>query len=114
MKQSDTMHALTTSDDLEAALRAPAAVLLKHSTRCPISAAALEEVTQLRARNPDVPVYLVDVHEQRDLSDEVAERLGVAHNSPQAFVLARGVPVWQASHYSIKARKLAEELAAVG
>ena len=113
MKQPDALHALTTRDELEAALREPAAVLLKHSTRCPISAAALEQITQLRAQNPDVPVYLVDVNEQRDLSDEVAERLGAAHNSPQAFVLARGVPVWQASHYSIKARRLAEELAAV-
>lgn len=114
MNQPDTMHALTTRDELEAALREPAAVLLKHSTRCPISAAALEQITQLRAQHPGVPVYLVDVNEQRDLSDEVAERLGAAHNSPQAFVLARGVPVWQASHYSIIAPKLAQELAAAG
>ena len=105
------MNALTTRDDLDAALREPAAVLLKHSTRCPISAAALEQIRQLQTRHPDVPVYLVDVNEQRDLSDEVAQRLGAPHNSPQAFVLAHGVPVWQASHYSIRAREIAEELA---
>jgi len=104
------MHALSTRGDLDAALREPAAVLLKHSTRCPISAAALDQVRQLQERRPGLPIYLVDVHEQRELSDAVAARFGAAHRSPQAFVLVRGVPVWQGSHYSIKARDLAEEL----
>jgi bacillithiol system protein YtxJ len=105
------VHTIDSEPDVAALLRAPAAVLLKHSTRCPISAAAREQVERFCAERPDAVVCLVDVNARRALSDAIAERCRVPHDSPQALVLVAGVPVWVASHYQIKARDLARQYA---
>lgn len=104
------MHDLTTPTELDAALDAPEAVLLKHGARCPISAAARDALTEFAAEHPDVPVYGVEVTGHRALSDQVAERLGVAHESPQAFVLRDGRPVWHAEHFAITPDAVAAHL----
>ena len=102
---------LNTESELDAALRAPAAVLLKHGASCPISAAAREELSSLAAERPDVPIYRVEVTGKRALSDAVADRLGVAHESPQAFVLRDGCVEWYAEHFDITRDAVAAHLA---
>src|SRR5215210_730320 len=75
-------------------------VLFKHSTTCPISARAYREMSRLN----DAPeVALIVVQTARPVSDEVAQRTGVRHESPQAFVLRDGKVVWSASHFDITA-----------
>lgn len=106
------MQSLQTTQDLDAALNAPVAVLLKYSTTCPISANARREFTDLEARHPDQAIYGIDVHRARELSNAVAERLGVEHESPQAFILRDGEPVYTATHWNISAQELERELAA--
>ena len=104
------MRDLTSTDELDMLLREPAAVLLKHGAHCPISAAARDELAEFAAEHPDTPVYRVEVTGERALSDHLAERLGVRHESPQAFVLRAGKPVWRAEHFDITAQGIAREL----
>ena len=54
-----------------------------------------------------MPVFLVDVVKHRPLSRALAERIGVAHASPQAIVLRDGFAAWHRSHYDIQADALA-------
>ena len=82
-------------------------VVLKHSTTCPISAAAYHEYTSEALPN----AYLVKVIEQRDVSNEIAKDLQVQHASPQAIVIQNGQATWQATHFHIKASALNEALA---
>jgi bacillithiol system protein YtxJ len=77
-------------------------VLFKHSTTCPISARAYQQMSQLD-RNTVGDVSLVIVQTARAVSDEVARRTGVRHQSPQAFVLRDGKAVWDASHFDVTA-----------
>jgi bacillithiol system protein YtxJ len=107
-----TAHDLTTAAQLDDALRAPVAVLLKHGATCPISAAGREAVARFAEAHPEVPVYRVEVTANRALSDLVAERFGVAHESPQAFVLRGGRPAWRAEHFDITPEALAAQVAA--
>jgi bacillithiol system protein YtxJ len=44
------------------------------------------------------------------LSDTVAERLGVRHESPQALLIKDGRAVWHASHWSITSEALVSAL----
>jgi bacillithiol system protein YtxJ len=104
------MQDLTSADDLEAALRAPSAVLLKHGAMCPISAAARAAMKDFTADHPDVPVYGVEVTGRRELSNLVADRMGQPHESPQVFVLRDGRPVWHAAHYDITSDAVAARL----
>jgi bacillithiol system protein YtxJ len=105
------MRALTTREELDAVLRAPEAVLLKHGAHCPISRAARGELQTFADRRPDAAVYGIEVTEHRDLSDYAAERLGVVHASPQLFVLRDGQAVSRTEHFDISARGVEEALA---
>lgn len=99
------MHVIATEADLATLLTAPLAVLFKHSPICPTSGVAYEEMVLFRRRS-QVPVYIVDVLRHRSLSRALAERIGVAHASPQAIVLQDGVAAWHASHFAVQADAL--------
>lgn len=71
-------------------------VLFKHSVTCPISSDVYREVSTV---NSDV--YLVVVQTARAISNLIAEKTNVRHESPQAIVLKDGAPVYHASHYDI-------------
>ncbi len=73
-------------------------VLFKHSPACGLSAIAYEEVKAFAAENPDVPVRLVDVLGQRQLSNAIESSLRIRHESPQTIVFRDGEPVWHGSH----------------
>ncbi|MBA3804575.1 MAG: bacillithiol system redox-active protein YtxJ [Acidobacteria bacterium] len=73
-------------------------IVFKHSTTCPISAAAYAEMSEVSN-----DVSLVVVQRARDVSREIEARTGLRHESPQAIILRNGEAVWNASHWSIKA-----------
>lgn len=89
----------------DASYRGPV-ILFKHSNRCGISAHVLEMAMEI-----DGEINLLVIQENRDLSADVARRTGYAHQSPQAFVLVAGTPVYHATHYGIDANALAEAAA---
>ena len=103
------MPRITDRPALEGALKAPEFLLLKHSTTCPISARAFRAYEAFLSEH-DVATGWIHVVEQRDWSREVAERTGVAHQSPQALLLRHGVVVWSASHFDITRESLARAL----
>ncbi len=104
------MQEITDQSDLTAVLGAPEALLLKHGAHCPISANARREIATLVAERPDVLVAGLEVTTQRALSDEVADQLGVPHQSPQALLLRDGAVAWQATHYDITASEVKARL----
>lgn len=73
-------------------------LLFKHSLTCPISASAYREMEQAQTE-----VALVVVQKARTVSQEVAERTGIRHESPQALVFRNGEVVWSASHWNVTA-----------
>lgn len=104
------MHTIVTQADVASALAEPLAVVYKHSPICPTSGIAYEQMQSLGQLHQDVPVYLVDVVHSRPLSRYIAERVGIAHASPQAIILRAGVPAWHGSHYDLRAEVMARRL----
>jgi bacillithiol system protein YtxJ len=82
--------------------------IFKHSTACPISAAAHRRVSQyLETRESGgAPFYLVKVIESRPVSNLIAEELGVKHQSPQLILVRAGKAVWNVSHAAISAEAI--------
>jgi len=76
-------------------------LLFKHSTQCGRSAGVIQEFEAFQLKNPGVPCGLILVIEDREVSDEVEERFGIPHESPQAILVSRGKPVWHESHWAI-------------
>ncbi len=77
-------------------------VIFKHSLTCPISASAYDQMAEFEGE-----VALIEVQRARELSTEIENRLGVAHESPQVIVLRNGQVVWNASHFRITAAAVA-------
>ena len=76
-------------------------VLFKHSLTCPISSGVYREVSGI-----DSDIYLIVVQYARGVSNLLAEKTGVRHESPQAFVIKDGKPVYHASHYDVTAEDI--------
>jgi len=98
------MKDLASLEDLDAALASAAGpvVLYKHSTACGICDGAIEEVRAFEAQHPATTVYYLDLLEHRDVSNAIAQKLGIRHESPQAIVLRDGKPVAVFNHRAIK------------
>ena len=86
-------------------------VIFKHSTRCSISRMALKQFENEFDLNEKVLSFLLDLIEYRNISNEIASRFGVQHQSPQIILICDGKPVYNASHESIEAAKLVKYLA---
>jgi bacillithiol system protein YtxJ len=107
------MRPLASLTDLDALLAAPVALLFKHSDRCPISGVAHEQIRALARRRPELPIWVVDVIDDRSLSMRLAERLHVRHQSPQAILVVAGVPAWDVSHFQVRLETLERRLSAL-
>jgi len=79
-------------------------LLFKHSLTCGTSAEALDElIDHLSADKLDAHYAIVTVQSHRELSREVAARLGVRHETPQALLIHKGRVIWSASHFRVTA-----------
>lgn len=94
---------------VEASKQQPVA-LLKHSIACPISARGQREFVGLEGTD-DPPLYVIVVQYARDLSDYIAQTLGVRHETPQAILIKNGEAVYDASHRAISTETLREAAA---
>ena len=100
---------LTALDELDAIDAASAhrpVLLFKHSTRCSISGTALHRL-QRAWQVADGPTYLLDLLRHRALSDAIAQRYGVRHESPQVLVIHQGRCIRHTSHLAITYLELA-------
>ena len=75
-------------------------VIFKHSTRCSISAVALQRLQKETAPGR-FDFYMLDLMAYRDLSNKIAEQFDVYHESPQVLVIRNGECVYDESHLGI-------------
>jgi bacillithiol system protein YtxJ len=85
-------------------------VIFKHSTRCSISRMALKQFESEYDLDDTVLVFILDLLEHRDISNEIASRFGVYHQSPQLLLIKNGKSVYDVSHSDIDAGELKGKL----
>ena len=77
-------------------------VIFKHSTRCFISKTVLKNFeNEVKNSDKKIDYYYLDLLACRSLSNKIAEKFGVVHQSPQIIVLENGAAVQNASHQAI-------------
>lgn len=105
---------LTEPDELELLFQKShkkSQVIYKHSTRCGVSAMALSNLHRLNPEKAEkADFYFLNVINQRRLSQHVAEKLQVRHESPQLIIIRGGEVIWNGSHYQVSAGALSEIL----
>jgi bacillithiol system protein YtxJ len=104
-------HALTATEQLEiiqAESREKVIVVFKHSTRCGISKMVLKSFERNFDLQQDkgIKMYFLDLLANRDISNLLAEKFEVRHESPQLIIIKNEKVVHHASHQSIEVDSL--------
>jgi bacillithiol system protein YtxJ len=84
-------------------------LIFKHSTRCSIS-----DVAKARLDREDnlngVDFYYLDLIKHRDISNALAEKYNVHHESPQILLIHKGECVYDESHIAITMAEIKEQV----
>ncbi len=81
-------------------------VIFKHSTRCSVSRMALRHFENEFDLEGKVIPYFLDLLNHRDISNEIATKFGVEHQSPQLLLISKGKCIFDASHNAIEVESL--------
>ncbi|MFV5684252.1 bacillithiol system redox-active protein YtxJ [Flavobacterium sp. GB2R13] len=84
--------------------------IFKHSTRCSVSRMALKQFENEFNSADKVTPYFLDLIAHRDISNEIATRFGVTHQSPQLILIKEGKTIYNVSHSDIDAEELKGKL----
>ena len=104
------LNSMEQLDEIENTSEDKTVAILKHSTRCGVSKMVLRmfESDYDIDENEPVELYFLDLISHREISNEIANRFKVHHESPQLIVLKNREVVHHSSHQSISADKLKE------
>lgn len=86
-------------------------VIFKHSTRCSISAVALQRLQKV-SQPSDIDFYFLDLLSFRNLSNQIADTFDVVHESPQVLIIRNGECVYDESHMGIQMKEILEQVSA--
>jgi bacillithiol system protein YtxJ len=93
-------------DEIIALSKEKPVLIFKHSTRCSISRFALKQFENEFDLQNQIDAYFLDLLEFRDISNEIASRFGIMHQSPQLLLIKEGKVLYDASHSDIQANEL--------
>ncbi|KIX22709.1 hypothetical protein SY27_02485 [Flavobacterium sp. 316] len=102
-----TLDSQSQLDEIDAISKDKPVVLFKHSTRCIISRTVLRQFDNgFNFSDSELDWYLLDLLNHRDISNEITNRYGIMHQSPQILVVKEGKAVYNASHEGIAVEDL--------
>jgi bacillithiol system protein YtxJ len=86
-------------------------VIFKHSTRCSVSMMAKKRFEHDWDAIPEgTSVYFLDLISNREVSNTIAQKFSVHHESPQLLLIKNGECIYETSHGEISAEDLAEQI----
>ncbi|MFT5251827.1 MAG: bacillithiol system protein YtxJ [Flavobacteriales bacterium] len=97
-------------DEIVALSNEKPVAVFKHSTRCSISRMALKQFENEFDFPEKVTPYFLDLIAFREISNDIASRFGVQHQSPQLILIKKGKAVYNVSHSDIDAGALQSKL----
>ena len=92
-------------DELGAAKEARA--IFKHNTTCSISKGVLERLLKEEKLDGLETIHVLDLLTHRELSDAVAGRFGVPHQSPQVLLISNGRCIYHEWGFDISGQEVA-------
>ena len=107
--QWHTLNELGQLKDIDSASTNKPQVIMKHSTRCSISSAALHRLNQgVSQLAEQADVHYLDLISHREVSNEIERHYGVRHESPQVLVIENGKVSRHLSHNAIRPEAVLE------
>ena len=81
-------------------------VIFKHSTRCGVSSMVIKQFEKQNENLENIDFYYLDLLRFREISNEIAYKFAVHHQSPQIIVFKDQKVVAHDSHHGILSLKL--------
>ncbi|MEZ4856947.1 MAG: bacillithiol system redox-active protein YtxJ [Gelidibacter sp.] len=97
---------LSQLDEIEVTSKTKTQAIFKHSTRCGISRMVIKQFESDYNLTNNLDLYYLDLLSYRAISNEIANRFDIVHESPQLILIKNGIVVAQASHSAINALEL--------
>lgn len=98
-------------DEINETSKTKTVAVFKHSTRCGISLHALDKLTSAwDISDKELDFYYLDLLNYRNLSNEVANRYDIIHQSPQLIIIRNGKAVYDISHSAISLEVLKKKI----
>jgi bacillithiol system protein YtxJ len=109
MNQLFEIHELEFMNELIEKSHHEPVLIFKHSATCPVSAFAFLQLTSfLEGHKEHLLSGMVVVQQSREVSNEIASRLNLKHQSPQTLLIKNGHVTWHASHSNINLDSLGQ------
>ena len=83
-------------------------MIFKHSTRCSISDAAFGRLERKwkDENSSSLKPYYLDLLAHRNISDAIAARYNIVHESPQALIISKGKCIFSQTHMGIDVEEM--------
>lgn len=105
------LTSLVQLDEITEISKSKPVAIFKHSTTCGISRMVLRDLeTDYDIEASQLEFYYLDLKAYREVSNEVAARFQVWHESPQMILIKNGTAVYNASHSAVNVHGLKEKL----
>lgn len=85
-------------------------LIFKHSTTCSVSMISKLKLEDEWNSEMDIVPYYLDVKGSREISNSIAEILGVHHESPQVILIRDGECIYDESHFDISLADIRESI----
>jgi bacillithiol system protein YtxJ len=103
-----TLDSIEQLDQIAKASNTKPQLIFKHSTTCSISKMAFSRFE--RAEAPEtIDFYYLDLLNFRNISNAIAEKFQVNHESPQVILIKNEACVYDESHYGIMMDEVVEQ-----
>lgn len=101
-----SLNTINQLDEISNLSKQSTVLIFKHSTRCSVSRMVLKQFENEFGFQDKIATYFLNLLEYRDISNEIATKFNVVHQSPQLIVIKDGIAIYNASHESIDANDL--------
>lgn len=96
-----SLESMAQLDEIKINSAKKAQLIFKHSTTCGISSMVLKMFNGSFDPSLDCDLYFLPIQSHRELSNAIAEKFGIRHESPQLLILKDGKVSFHTSHGAI-------------
>ena len=109
----EALESVEELSELETLSKEKPVVIFKHSTRCSVSFMAQSSLkSSFDQVANEIHFRYLDLIRHRNISNEIASRFGVHHESPQLIILKGGKVIGHTSHSGVSTSFIRSKLAA--
>jgi len=105
------LKSLVQLEELEHSSKEHPVLIFKHSSQCSTSWMAWDRLQRNHTSGEmeNVKKYFLDLLSYREISNAIARKFEVEHESPQAILIKNGKAIYSASHFEIDYKRILEK-----